>query len=250
MTKSLVVSTEGAIPSPSWAYCTFLSISFTVLLLYQRGQSIHIRLISFTSSCVPTSYRPIRPADTHRLRTLASWLSALNALISNSTAHCCRRGQTRMLHQPVRHSCHHCWLMSLNLTFPTSLGAGWRATEHGRLSGNCKEEKQTPSTECRQFSDQIKWNKTPSQTACSTKVTTVWRLRQNHSFPPMCQHVNVCLWSMNQSLVLNDYSDDVTTLGLNFQISSGSRTSSCLSYSYSFCHKISPHTWDLAKTWI
>lgn len=83
-----------------------------------------------------------------------------------------------------------------------------------------------------------------------TNVCTVWRLRQNHSFPLMCQHVNVCLWSMNQSLVLNGYSDDVTTLGLNFQTSSGSRTSSRLSYSYSFCHKISPHTWDLAKTWL
>lgn len=170
--------------APSWASASLCSCCT------KEDKIIHIRLISFTSSCVPGS-RPIRPADAHRLRTLASWLSALNALISNSTAHCCRRGETRMLHQPVRRSCHRCWLVSLNLTFPTSLGAGWRATEHGRLSGNCKEEKQTSSTECRQFSDQIKWNKTASQTACSTNVWTVWWLRQKRSFPLMCQHVSV-----------------------------------------------------------
>lgn len=55
MTKSLVVSTEGATPSPSGAYWTFLSISFTMLLDRANNQIKNWnlkRLIFFHSATV------------------------------------------------------------------------------------------------------------------------------------------------------------------------------------------------------
>lgn len=70
------------------------------------------RLIFFHSSTVlrlfkgQCSGQGTLHTETHRLRILASWLSALNALISNSTAHCCRRREKRC-HHPVTCSRHH-----------------------------------------------------------------------------------------------------------------------------------------------
>lgn len=64
--------------------------------------------------CLGEAYRLIltvsvlrRMNPTHRLRTLASWLSALNALISNSTAHCYRRREKKRRHHPAMCSLHH-----------------------------------------------------------------------------------------------------------------------------------------------
>lgn len=105
MTKSLVVSTEGATPSVSGANWTFLSISFTVLLLEQRKQRKNVEIINAYKVLRLIFSHWLRWAETHRLRTLPSWLSALNALISNSTAHCYRRREKRC-HHPVMCSPH------------------------------------------------------------------------------------------------------------------------------------------------
>lgn len=58
------------------------------------------------SSQLGKDLKPWRINPSHRLRTLASWLSALNALISNSTAHCYRRREKKN-HHPVTSQLHH-----------------------------------------------------------------------------------------------------------------------------------------------
>lgn len=89
ITKSRVASTEGAVPSESGAYWTFLSISFTELLSH-TAWSQQIKVWWRSSSLSDSTICELNVNSAHRLRILASWLSALNAQISNSTAHCCR----------------------------------------------------------------------------------------------------------------------------------------------------------------
>lgn len=112
ITKSRLISTEGARPSDSGANWTFLITSFTELLHIYNICSIGDRTPGTTcgqNPCCgdsPAGYSGdelqkscyhflICAIWSHRLRTLVSWLSALNALISNSTAHCCRDTKQR-----------------------------------------------------------------------------------------------------------------------------------------------------------
>lgn len=191
MTKSLVVSTEGAIPSPSGAYCTFLSISFTVLLLYQRGPKastldiVHFQLCS-----------RLLPSDRTRWHSPFAYFGvlALSAERLNLKLHSTLLQKRR--DENASPACEAFVSSLLTHEFESYLSDITGCWLQGHWA--------------RQVIGELQRRK--------TNVWTVWRLRQNQSFPLMCQHVNVCLWSMNQSLVLNGYSDDVTTLGLNVQL--------------------------------
>lgn len=78
--------------------------------------------------------------ETHRLRTLLSWLSALNALISNSTAHC-YRGREKRRHHAAMCSLHQYRFVSSVRTLP--------CRHHGALAGEplskagCQETEKT-----------------------------------------------------------------------------------------------------------
>lgn len=83
------------------------------------------------------------------------------------------------------------------------------------------------------------------------RKTNVWLYgdwdRTNHFLLCASMLTSVCdPWTSHLSLTVTVMMSPHWAL----TFSSGSRTSSCLSYSYSFCHKISPHTWDLVKTWL
>lgn len=157
ITKSRVVSTEGACPSESGAYWTFLSINFTELL----SQTVEVSKLKSGEDNLQVTQREPNLNSTHRLRILPSWLSALNAQISNSTAHCCK-GRVEEdkwalgsnLHS-LSKSSHHC------LTLPTSCGAGWRATEQGRLLGNWKGNLYIINTLYTQAATREIWGVTP-----------------------------------------------------------------------------------------